>query len=340
MINSIKRYAMPVFIILILPLLLILAWIADDSRKDQPVLGGYLNVDNKLEQDQAEPVFNSLAAGYDIERFQRPSKQQALKLKYAAKEFINTLEQTPSVQKTFQAPEDVIHAYYAILQGASNMVGYHGGCGTIGWSGIPYPYAYELLSSGTRQQMSLKEFEQSFEGIGYITLLKLYPAFQPPNTPTGIKYYFVEIEVITGPKYDEEDKRPKPSHFAYYYGLITTENTSADEWKIKDVKYVPEDFLCHPMHHWDYDARHLVGVVYMNWYKLIDSIENVEVKDSLIHVYASGGGNKYRFDFVRITNGDDALLHENVQQDGKWKEVNLLQKEHRFYKFSVLKFED
>jgi len=69
------------------------------------------------------------------------------------------------------------------------MAGFHGGCGTIGWSKIPYQYAYELLSRETRQKMSLEKFEESFSGIGHTTLLKLYPAYQPPNTPADIKYY-------------------------------------------------------------------------------------------------------------------------------------------------------
>lgn len=55
------------------------------------------------------------------------------------------------------------------------------------------------------------------------------------------------------------------------------------------------------MHHWDYDVRALDKIVYKNWYRQIDDIEKIEKDDSLI-------------DFVRLTNGDDVLLHENVQR--------------------------
>lgn len=41
-----------------------------------------------------------------------------MKLKYAAKDFINASEQPPYIQTIFQTPEDVIQAYYAILQDA------------------------------------------------------------------------------------------------------------------------------------------------------------------------------------------------------------------------------
>jgi hypothetical protein len=90
---------------------------------------------------------------------------------------------------------------------------------TKGWAKIPYPYAYQLLSKETKQQIFFEEFEKSFAGIGHITLLKLYPAYQPLNTPASIKYYMVEIEVITGlPHKGEGKNKPQPSYFAYYYG--------------------------------------------------------------------------------------------------------------------------
>lgn len=90
---------------------------------------------------------------------------------------------------------------------------------------------------------------KSLEGIGYTTLLKLYPAYHPPGTPNNIKYYMVEIEVLTGPQYKgENDNKPQPGYFAYYYGLITVEKAVSGGWEIKSVDYIPEDFLCHPMH--------------------------------------------------------------------------------------------
>lgn len=87
---------------------------------------------------------------------------------------------------------------------------------------------------------------------------------------------------------------------------------------------------------WDYDARFLVEIVYKNWYGLVENVEKIEKDGSMVYVYAAGKGNKYRFDFVTLTNGDDVLLHENILQNGQWKEVNLLKNEHQIYKFSIL----
>lgn len=337
MVISLKRFRAPIIGFLILAILFISIWMVLGDRKAQTVMGGFVHTNDKYEYGQVQSVFNTYEKEDISERFQRPSKQSAFKLKYSADEFIKKSEQQPNIQTIFQTPEDVIQAYYAILKDASNMAGYYGGCGTIGWSKIPYPYAYELLSKDTQLNMPVEEFIDSFAGIGHMTLLKLYPAYQPPNTPANLKYYMVEIEVITGPPYKGEgDNKPQPGYFAYYYGLVTTENTPLEGWKIKSIDYVPEDFLCHPLHHWDYDAESLVGTVYKNWYGLIDEIEKIEKDDSIIHVYAVESGNKYRFDFVRITNGDDVLLHEYTQEKGQWREVNLLKEEHQFYKFSIL----
>jgi len=337
MVISLKRFKLPLICILSLAIVLVLMWVITEDTTIQPVMGGYIHANDKAGQEDIQPVFYDEHENTDSERFQRPSKQSVLKLKYSAKYFISNSEQLPPYIKTvFQTPEDVIQAYYAILQDASNMAGYYGGCGTVGWSKIPYPYAYELLTKETREKIALKEFEESFAGVGHITLLKLHPAYQPHNTSANIKYYMVEIEVITGLPYKEGDNKAQPGYFAYYYGLIFVEEIPSEGWKIKSIYYVPEDFLCHPMHHWDYDARALTEIVYKNWYGLINDIEKVEKDDSLIHVHAIGKGNKYRFDFVRLTNGDDVLLHENVQQNGQWREVNLLKEEDQSYKFSIL----
>lgn len=72
------------------------------------------------------------------------------------------------------------------------MVGYSGGCGTIGWSSIPYPYAYKLLTEENQKNMPLKQFEDSFKGIGHITLLKLYPTYIPNGTPENIRYHMLK----------------------------------------------------------------------------------------------------------------------------------------------------
>lgn len=272
------------------------------------------------------------------ERFQRPSKQAALLNKYSFNDFEKQDAKAPLITKTFESSEDVILAYYGILEDASNMLGYSGGCGTIGSSKLPYPYAYELYTKESQSKMDLDQFIRSFEGIGYTTLLKIYPAYIPPQTPHTIQYYMVEIEVITGKQNSEERRKynQQISYFAYYYGIITVERTPKDGYKIKQIDYLPEEFLCAPLHGWFYDADAVIEIVYKQNLKIIDTIGKTEQNDGLIHIYASGNNQQYRFDFVRLTNGHDILLHENTLENGQWKESNLLTDKWENFKFSIL----
>ncbi|MCT4594987.1 MAG: hypothetical protein N4A57_12060 [Anaeromicrobium sp.] len=316
------------------------------KNNSQPyVLGGYIHEFEKQKNETglSRPVINTNENDFDGERFQRPSKEPALKLKYEYKGYEGLYKDLlpPYIPieypQKYNKPTDVINAYYSILKDASNTIGYNGGCGTVGRSRTPYPFAYELLSSETKEEISLNKFIDSFSGIGHTTLLKLYSAFQPPYTPENTKYYMVEIEIITGPPYSKEEEY-KPTYFAYYYGILTTIYDEEEGWKIKSVDYIPEDFLCAPWHGWDWDSKALVQIVYGNWYKLIDKIDEVEKKDSYISMYAKGKDNEYRFDFIRITNGEDILIHEYIKVNDKWKEVNLLKPGHQHYKLSILSF--
>lgn len=325
------------FISLIIVLLITLFKVMGNNSGDFRI-GGYIHKEQqKREGEIPQAVLNS-NSNYNFyeERFQRPSKQAGLKLKY---KFEGLHGKDFEYPEKYNTPVDIIHAYYSILKDASNMIGFHGGCGTIGMSRTPYPAAYELLSDETKKEISLEEFKNSFSGTGHITLLKLSPAYQPPSTPDNLRYYFVEVEIITGPpsSKDEEYKR-EASYFAYYYGIVTAEYHESGGWKIKSVDYIPEDFLCAPWHGWNWDSNHLVNTIYGNWYKLIDKIDDVEIKDSFISIYASGKNEKYRFDFVRLTNGVDVLLHEYIKINNKWKESNILKSKDQGYKLSVLKF--
>lgn len=270
------------------------------------------------------------------ERFQRPSKALPYPNPYSFRDFQNPHEASPPSIQPFDSPEDLLLAYYGILRDASNMLGYSGGCGTIGMSKLPYPYAYELLAKEKQAAVSPDQFVDSFEGVGYTTLLKLLPAYAPPETPAGTKYYMVETEVITGVEADSEEEYGQGSRFAYYYGLIATEETQ-EGWKIKDICYIPEDFLCAPMHGWFYLADAVVQIVYCGNLKLIDRIDKIEHRDSLISVYASGEAKNYRFDFVRLTNGYNILLHEYILENGAWVEASLLPDDWQYLKFSAEK---
>ncbi|MEL7655174.1 MAG: hypothetical protein AAGU75_04615 [Bacillota bacterium] len=268
------------------------------------------------------------------ERFQRPSKKPPYPNLYSFADFQQENGDPPFVTKKFDKPEDLILAYYGILNYAANMLGYSGGCGTVGLAGEPYPYAYELLSKEKQKELTLKQFINSFEGIGYTTLLKAIPAYTPPGTPADIKCYMVEIEVITGDKMNSDEEYSRGSRFAYYYGLITVEKTPEGDWKIKDIDYIPEDFLCAPMHHWFYLSDAVVQIVYGDNLKLVDKIDKIEQEGDMISIYASGKGKDYRFDFVRLTNGYDILLHENILEKGVWRETTLLTDKWEYLKLT------
>ena len=265
----------------------------------------------------------------DIERFQRPSKQPALN------EYLRLRD-----EKTYNDPEDLILDYFGILKDASNMSGYCGGCGTVGLSEEPYPKAYNLLSSDLKEKITFDDYISSFSGAGHTTLIKMVPAFTPPGTPSNIKYFVVEFEIITAQKCSEnEAHRPLPTYFAYYYGLITTENIPTEGWRIKAMDYFPEDFLCAPYHSWYWDSPLAVEIIFRGWHKLIDEIEKVDIQGSDITIVAKGKDNKYRFGALRLTNGEDIILHEYVWKNGNWEEVDYITEEQKFLKFSIWKIE-
>lgn len=331
--DIINKYRKPLMVLtLSLIFLLGLLFIYYHSRTEY-IMGATLHTIMIDDEDITQPVYGAVANADLTDRFQRPSGQPALNTKYSFQELEDSLGSMP----VFQNPEDLIKAYYGALKDASNMIGYHGGCGTVGSDKLPYPFAYKLLAPETAKEMSLQQFIESFKGTGHTTLLKIYPAYAPPDTPDFIQYCMTEIEVITGSKVTSENKNlPQPSLFAYYYGLVTVEHTASDGWKIKRIDYVPEDFLCAPYHSWFWEGTAVAEIIYKNWYKLIDRIDRIETRGNMHHIFASGNGKSYRFDFVQLTNGEQILLHENVNPAGQWQETNILKDDDQVFKFSIL----
>lgn len=341
MVISLKKLIIPTLGIILLSILVIFFWSVLTNKTDKFVMGSSLHTANTIGHEYPETVSYTYELYQHSERFQRPSKQPALKLKYIYSHNEKLIKYNPTIYKVFNSPEDVIHAYYAILKEAANMDGYCGGCGTIGFAKTPFPDAYNLLSKETQQKMTLDEFIVSFLGTGHTTLLKLNPAYAPPGTPSNIKYYMVEFEITTSPKCSEVDrKKAQPSYFAYYYGLVTVEQTPSHGWKIKAIDIIPEDFFCAPYHLWHWDGATVIRTIFGRWYKLVDEIEKVDIEGSNIKIYAKGEQNKYRFDAVRLTNGVDIFLHEYIWENGKWKEVDYIVEKHKYLKLSILQFQN
>lgn len=253
------------------------------------------------------------------ERYRRPSSEAPYPNPYSFSDFQRSDDPSPLITKAFDKPEEVVLAYFGILNQASNMMGYSGGCGSIGDGIAPYRYAYELLTPERKKEISLQAFTDSFQGIGYITLLKVVPA---SSAKQGRTSYMVEIETIRGEKESEAGTQGHGGRFAYYYGIMSTKKTD-NGYLIDRINLIPEDFLCAPEHGWFYMADAVVQIVYGDNLHLIDHVERVEEDGYMVYVYASGGDIRYRFDFVRITNGYDILLRENIDENGAWKEVSL-----------------
>ncbi len=294
--------------------------IPSQKPSNKVIAGGMLNLPLRDSSEYIPAINQDISR----ERFQRPSKALPYPNPYTCRDFSRDNEKPPLVAKKFENPEDLILAYYEILREASNMLGYSGGCGTVGWSGLPYPYAYGLLTEAKQKEVPFDQYVDSFVGIGYTTLLKLLPAYAPPGTPHSTKYYMVEIEMITGVKANTDKEYKQGSQFSYHYGLVAVEKIPDKGWKIKNTYYIAEDFLCAPMHSWFYLSDAVVQIVYGDNLNLIDKIDRTEQKGDMINIYASGKGKSYRFDFVRLTNGYDILLHEYILDYEEWQETSLL----------------
>lgn len=307
-------------------------------------VGAFIHAEEKSVSERARVESDQDETYEWEERFQRPSKLPAIKLKY---NFVPKDEdQVPPYVATgfpevYQSPEDVIQAYYAILKNASNMEGYSGGCGTILWMKIPYPYAYTLFSDELKENLTLEEFKDSFKGTGTMNLLHLEPAYEPAGTPDNLKHYFTEVEVLKGHKEKRENETVinQPNYFEYYYGIITTEYAGKKGWKIKTIDYLPEIYLCHPLHGWDYYYDWMIPIIYNDWYGMNLKIDSAKAENNYIKVYASNQDKQYRFDFIRLTNGDDVLLHEYVKENDEWKETSILKPDNeKYYKIYADKF--
>lgn len=309
------------------------AWLALPGGAGGMFAGGHLQAAVYM-AEEAVPAVNTPEEA-ERARFQRPAKAPPLENPYSFQDFQGQGSPAFLQNENFSAPEDVILAYYGILRDAANTLGYSGGCGTVGNAGLPYPYAYALLTTEKRQEMPLQQFIDSFSGIGYTSLLKLVPAYAPAGTPANRQYYMAELEIITGRKAKTEEDYGQGSLFAYYYGLVAVEKEAETGWRIREIHYVPEDFLCAPMHGWSYQSDAVVQIVYGENLKLVEKVEKTEQDGDGISVYASGHANQYRFAFIRLTNGYDILLHEYVWENDHWRETSLLTQDWRYIKLQI-----
>lgn len=257
-------------------------------------------------------------ANYNRQYF-RPSPLPALNTRNFNFEFLDKYSnENPSKiilpNWLFTSPKDTLINYFSILREASNIS--KGGCGTIGNSKYPYPVAYNFLTSKYKSNLDYKTYLNFFYDIGHINLIKLHN-ITVKNTPEGTYDFFVEIETI-------EPSTKGNTSFAYYYGFIHLENENGN-YKISNMDFSGEDFLCAPYHFWQHNAELYVDTVYGNWCKLLKRRYPTNQDGYVKNIYIDGtDGKQYLFQFFQLTNGTDVEIHQFVKNaNNQWEAIKI-----------------
>lgn len=269
------------------------------------VMGGnYLTT--SCEEDEKEAM-NYQENTY-LEKYFRPSSLNILNNK--------TYDSQNLIKNINKDPKETIINYYSVLREASNPTEKtNTGCGTIGYAKEPYPIAYEFLTSKYQNQLSYNKYLQSFKNILHINLIKLEQVKTDESHSDSLKY-FVEIETIEG------SEKPM-GYFGYYYGFIYLDKEDG-KYKISDMEYYGENYLCTPYHGWNHDAKSLVEIKYGDWCNLIKGDLKIETDGYKKNVYFKGtDGYEYKIEFFTLTNGDDIKVADFKKVDGKWIEINI-----------------
>lgn len=305
-----KRLTRLLTIILISSILVING---EENKLDTLILGGSYLEEPKIEEDIRVENENNI---YSLERFFRPSNMTILNTNrniLSINDYDKSSSNIKINKELLKTPKDTIINYFSILREAANpLYNTQTGCGTLGDARDPYTLAYNFLSKSYKEKVPYKEYFMSFENQLHINLIKLNEVPPDKNRPNDIKY-FVELEVIEG------TDKPK-GVFAYYYGYIYLEKED-DVYKIKDMMYAPENYLCAPYHGWSWDAKSLVEIEYGGWCSLVDG--EVIVKDDGYErkvYFKDKDKNEYYVLFYQLTNGVDIKIADyKKNKDGKWE---------------------
>ena len=214
----------------------------------------------------------------------------------------------------FNSPEDTIINYFSILREAENIS--KGGCGTIGFAKMPYPIAYNFLTSEYKSKINYSFYFNSFKDIGHMNLIKLNN-ITDENTPKGTYEYFIELETI-------EPSVNGNTSFAYYYGYVYIQKENG-KYKISDIDLEDQDFLCAAYHGWAHNAEFYVDTVYGHWCKLLKKRYPTEQIGYIKNIYVTGNdAQDYKFVFFQLTNGTDIEIHQFVKDiNNEWKSIKI-----------------
>ena len=299
-------------ITILLSIILISSTLLANGEPNNLILGGTYLQERKIE---SEIKVDNEEETYSLQRFFRPSNMPILNTKRNLLN-IDDYNKNPSdinINKDLlKTPQDTIINYFSILREAANPLdNTKTGCGSLGDTKGPYPYAYNFLSKSYKDKITYQQYLDSFKNQLHINLIKLNEV--PPNQNSNDIKYFVELEVIEG------TDKPK-GVFAYYYGYIYLEKED-DLYKIKKMEYSPENYLCAPYHSWNWDAKSVVEIEYGEWCSLIDG-ETVLTKDGYERkvYFKDKNKNEYYVLFYELTNGVDIKIADyKKDKDGKWE---------------------
>ncbi len=290
---------------------------------NQKIQQNIISAENNSSNQKPSPVTfydNEMGSNNEEDsRFFRPSTGKQVANPYSYRKLKGNHE-----FPVFDTPKDVLYAYFGVLREASLSEVETEGGGMIGDAQAPYPLAYELFDSQRQLSMNLWDFKNSFLGVHHINLLRVEEAYTPKQLGQFVKTYFFEIETIEGCKEDNCPFYEDQGVFAYYYGIASIMKEGNIGYRIVDLVFVPENWLCAPYHGWRYDAKHIVQIVFENNVHLISKITAYEEEDGLIRITGSGKQGTYRFEFVRLTNGFDVLIRQFHWKNDEWQEDNYL----------------
>lgn len=258
----------------------------------------------------------------DVEKYFRPSKSpvlndRLLNMNFSDNYYNKELSEIDIPKSLLKTPEDTIINYFSTLRQAANPEkGKYTGCGTLGNAKTPYPTAYQFLSTSYQEQLSYEQYLDTFKNILHINLIK-YREIPVYDNNSNMVRYFVEIETIEG-----SDKGV--GYFAYYYGFIDMIEEDG-QYKISNIEFIGENYLCAPYHGWDYDAELVVDIKYGGWCSLVKERYPTVQEDYVKKIHFKGtDGNDYLIVFFQLTNDTDVEIAQyRKNNDGNWELIKL-----------------
>jgi len=280
-------------------------------------MGGQLNR-QLIESDGSRTAGDEI----DVEKYFRPSKLPIINNRDFRSDFFNPFWGKESSKIALpdyllKTPEDSIINYFSILRQAANpQKGKGGGCGTLGYQETPYPVAYNFLSSTYKEKLNYNQYLKTFENILHINLIKLKRIATDEKHPNRMRY-FIEIETIEG-------SEKAAAYFAYYYGYLYILR-EGNQYKISDLQFYGENYLCAPYHGWWHEAESVVDVKYGGWCSLVKERYPTQQDGFVKKIYFKGtDGNDYQIKFFQLTNDTDIEIAQyKKSESGEWEIIKL-----------------